>query len=392
MKKILLIVLLSLLVSATSVYGAVNVSAGTKYSRLFPSAAGELLTPGANGYPCFDLTFGFNNHPSDNSDFARIYNYPVYGVGFSAALLNTMKAKDNAFLGNMYNLYAFIESDLWRFGDFALGVKGNFGFGYNKGTFNPVTNPNNDFMGCRIMLYYGMGPYLKFRFAEHWEIGADAMLWHHSNGRMNLPNMGLNEWGAEVFARYFIEKPYTGSRNVNPKAPIDKKILWDIYAGGAPYVSDAIYSAYLADRTREWPFKPQARFVLGGDVMYRYCNALASGIALDLIWSTGNDRLMEADMSLFGKLDGKGYHPLFCGIAFVQEWFMGRVSGRASIGFHAFRRLGQGEALDVPSNMYQTLGGRYYFRKLDNTFIGFDCKVRYFSRADNLQFVAGKRF
>ena len=71
---------------------------------------------------------------------------------------------------------------------------------------------------------------------------------------------------------------------------------------------------------------------------------------------------------------------------------MGRVSGRASIGFHAFRRLGQGEALDVPSNMYQTLGGRYYFRKLGNTFIGFDCKVRYFSRADNLQFVVGKRF
>ena len=393
MKRLLLIIAAATLSFAGYAAGTVNFSAGGKYSKLFHSASDALLPPGANGsYPCFDITVGKNYHPSDSSDFARMYNYPIVGVGFSAALLNTMQTRENAYLGNMYNLYSFLEYDLWKNEAFSVGLKGNLGIGYNKGTFNPVTNPNNDFMGFPLMLYYGMGPYVKLRFGGHWEIGADAQLWHHSNGRMNLPNMGLNEWGVELFARYYVDTPYTGSRKVTPKKPVAKKFLWDVYAGGAPYVSDAIYFAYLKDRTREWPFKPQARFLVGGDVMYRYSNVTASGLALDFIYSTGNDRLMEADLSRFGKLSEQGYHPLYLAAAYVQEVFIGKVSMRASLGVHLFRRLGQGEALDVPTIFFQTLGARYYFQKLADTFIGFDCKVRYFSRADNLQFVVGKRF
>lgn len=387
-------ILLCLLILSCASYASQkpNFSAGTKYARLFSVAANELLQEGANGYPVFDLAIGFNRHPSDSSDFARAFNYPVAGVGVSAALLNTMKTRRDAYLGNMFNAYLFMDWDLLRAGTFALGVKGHVGVGYNNGTYNPKDNPNNDFMGNKIMMYYGFGPYAKFHVADKWEVGASAMIWHHSNSRMNLPNMGLNEWGVEFFARYYLEKPYLGNRKVNPVRPYGKKILWDVYAGGAPYVSDAIYFAYLKDNTREWPFKPQARFLVGGDVMYKYCYVAASGIALDLIYSTGNDRLKEADISRFGKADPAGYSPFFAGISFVQEIYFGNISMRATIGAHIGRRLGTGEALDKPTIWFQSLGGRYYFRKLGNTFIGFDSKVRYFSRADNFALVVGKRF
>ena len=52
------------------------------------------------------------------------------------------------------------------------------------------------------MAYFGAGVFGKVHIGKRWEVGANVMFRHFSNGRLALPNEALNGIGVGVFARY----------------------------------------------------------------------------------------------------------------------------------------------------------------------------------------------
>lgn len=389
-----------------------NFSAGGRYSRYFGYISDELVA--RNGYPKLEFAVGRNTFPSDSSRFDRVFNFPTYGLGFSASLWETMpQRKPMGKYGNMYDLYGFFETDFIRWERFSIGLKGHFGVGYTGVTHHPETNPNNIWTGGHVNIFYGMGPALRFYPHPQWEIGIDAMIWHHSNGRVHMPNSGINELGVALTTRYYMDAPYRGNswRMEKDSEPYKQHFVWSIFGGAEPYTSDAIFNVYNLEtkevekdpsykRTFSWPIKPAVRAQIGADFLWKYSRIAATGITAQVMYASNIDDLRKADLKLcelnpeaYSKEDveSRKYNSFYYGIGITQELQYRRVIVFATVGVHIGRNMGAGEELRY-TPFYQSLGGRYLIPGLDGAYVAFDCKVRYFSRADNLEFSIGKRF
>lgn len=389
-----------------------NFGAGGRYSRYFGYIADELVA--RNGYPKLEISVGRNTFPSDSSRFDRAFNFPNYGLGFAASLWENMpQRKPTGKYGNMYDLFGFFETDFIRWDWFSIGLKGHFGVGYTGVTHHPETNPDNIWTGGHFNIYYGMGPAIRFYPHPQWEIGIDAMIWHHSNGRVHMPNSGINEFGVALTTRYYMDAPYRGNswRMEKDGEPYRKRFVWSIFGGAEPYTSDALYDVYTLEtkevekdpsykRTFSWPLKPAVRAQIGADFLWKYARIAATGITVQAMYASNIEDLKRADRKLcelnpevysIEDIERRRYSPFYFGVGITQEVQYRRVIVFATVGIHIGREMGAAEELRR-TLFYQSLGGRYLIPGLDGTYVAFACKVRYFSRADNLEFTIGKRF
>lgn len=387
-----------------------NFSIEVKNSLIFSEMADRIAE--RNGYPTFAFTTGRNTSPADSNQFDRVFNFPTYGLGVSAALAGTLPFKsETGYMKNIYNLYGFFETDFVRWEKFAIGVKGHIGIGFTEGVYNPFTNPDNEWIGSRLLIYYGMGPSFKYCPVPNWEIGLDIMLWHHSNGRMMLPNWGINEFGLAVTSRYYMDSPYRGNSKGLEKEPFKSCFVWDIFGGAEPYMSFAIYDAFRYENEKckedpsyqrqfEWPLRPAVKAQLGVNLMWKYSRILATGLTVEGLYYSDSDNLKKADRVIADlhpdyitkeQLDNARYSPFYGSVGITQELQYRRVIVFASLGVHIGRQIGIAENLD-DTIFYQSLGGRYLLPGLKGTYLSFACKVRKFSRADNLELCIGKRF
>lgn len=366
-----------------------SIRLGGRYGRFSNiDDAAELLLEHNSGYPHFDIAFGFNHSPKDSSYIRDAWNYPTAGVGFSVSLYDCLECNKerNVSLSNIYNLYLFSEWDLYRSKKLSLGIYGEAGIGYTKEIYDAATNRGNWFLGSHLTLFAGIGPYLRYFITPQLELGLSPMFWHHSNGRVKLPNVGLNEYGVELFMRYHLGTPYRGRPVHFAKTDKASGHNWDIYAGAAPYMSRAQQHGMpeTMGGTPEW------RAVIGGDILWKISHIYSTGAQLDIFYTSDTDILKECDKLLLGDTSPDGYHPIQLGISSAHElYFSPRFTMYGSIGLYLYRELGLYESRTI---VFEKLGARYYLPKAGNIFLALNCRAYNCVRADNLEFCIGKRF
>lgn len=384
MRRAFLLILLGLALSFSSGAEGINFRGGARYSRLsnVDNAASTLLK--TNGYPSFDIALGWSKSPADSSIYADAWNYPIFGIGASVNAAKFMKFQDNIRYSNFYNLYAFTEWDYYRTATFSAGLYVELGLGYFDSIYDKVNNPNQIFLGSRGNIFIGFGPYIKWRPAPQWEIGLSPVFWHHSSGRLSVPNLGLNEYGVELFARYYVKPLYSGGRRFKGEYHFDRKFSWNLFASGTRYISRAQWFA-VGDNTTY-----RLRASLGASAMWKITSVFSTGAELELNYTSDAKDLAGYDKILYGQTSSKGYHPFYVGLASANELYLGRnISMVMCLGLYLHRELGIEER---ESHLYQKIGARYYFEKLANTFIGFNVRAFNFGKADNMEFYVGKRF
>ena len=124
--------------------------------------------------------------------------------------------------------------------------------------------------------------------------------------------------------------------------------------------------------------------------MWKLTDVFSTGVDAELNYSSDTEHLERYDVILHGMKSDRGYNPFYFGIASANELFLGRnVSMMICLGAYLYRELGIQEDI---SRLYQKLGGRYYFDRFGNTFIGFNVRAFNFGRADNMDFYIGKQF
>lgn len=384
MRKTVFIILACILCNFTAEAQRANFRTGARYGRFsnIDNAATMLLK--TNGYPSLDLAVGWTASPADSNYIADAWRYPLFGIGVSVNATQCMKFRNGIKFSNFYNAYGFMEWDFFKTEKLSAGIYGELGLGYNGSIYDKTGNPDQIFLGGPLTILAGLGPYVKWRPSTHWEIGFSPMAWHHSNGRVAVPNLGLNEYGAELFTRYYLDPPYTGERRFKGKYHFDKKFNWDIFVSGTRYISRAQWLAE-ADNTT---FRIRAG--IGGTAMWKITDVFSTGAEIELDYSSDTKDLERYDLIINGRTSDKGYYPFYTGIASANELYFGKnFSMMISIGVYLFRELGIEENV---SHLYQKLGGRYYFEKLGNSFLGFNVRAFNFGRADNMDFYIGKRF
>lgn len=358
------------------------------------------------GYMTYEASIGLQTNPNDGSWYSQAYGFPILNFGFSVARMSNFRFYDQTKFPDLYSLYGSFERSLLRRKIISLGYLLDFGVTYNPGRYNPIKNPGNDWLSSPVMVYFGAGAFLKFHVGKRWELGADVMFRHFSNGRLALPNEAINGIGAGIFARYRLKDyDYTEYRNGTMKKPdFERGMQYVIALGGGVHTCMAEWITYVekesdpaVKKEANSKLKAHPKFSISGDFMYRYSRRYATGIGLDVFYSSNMKELKESDIKLYGAervAQSPGYSPISIGIAVVQEVYWNNFAIHVAVGAYPYRHKGVNTNLEEKDRErgwhYEKAGFRYYFPKLGNTFLGFAIKSHSI-KAEYLEFSTGIR-
>ena len=366
------------------------------------------------GYMTYDLGLGFQTEPESGNAFAQQFGYPILSVGFSLARMGHFQFSDHTKFPDLYTIYGSFERSLFRSKHLSLGYQFDFGGTYNPGKYDPVKNPGNNWLSSPFMAYFGVGAVAKVHIGKRWEIGADAMFRHYSNGRLALPNEAINALGGGIFARYRLSDyeyaKYTGKPQKS--TDFDKGMQYMITLGGSVHTCQAEWNLYAYDHSKpekpaRVPTKEEAaslkahpKFSISFDALYRYALRYATGIGVDMFYSSNMKELEAADRILYGDAAVEacpGYDPISIGLAVVQEVYWNNFAVHVAIGAYPYRHKGVNdkelnEKFDDRERgwHYEKAGFRYYFPKLADTYVGFAIKSHSI-KAEYLEFSVGIR-
>lgn len=358
------------------------------------------------GYMTYEAALGFQTNPEDSCAYAHAFGYPMISVGFSLATMGDFKFHDHTDLPNLYSVYGSFERTLIRKKQASFGYQLDFGLSYNPGRYDPVNNPGNNWLSFPVMAYFGAGAFAKLHLGKRWEIGADLMFRHYSNGRLALPNEALNALGGGLFARYRLsDYDHTRYKGVTGrKAEFDRGMQYAIVLGGGIHTCMAEWNAYVETEPdpsakQEVKLKKHPKLSVSFDALYRYSLRYATGLGIDVFYSSNMDELEKADRIVYGdeSVDNcPGYAPISVGIAFVQEVYWKNLAVHVAVGAYPYRKKGvngpEAEAMGDRERgwHYEKAGLRYYMPKLGDTFVGFAIKSHSI-KAEYLEFSVGIR-
>lgn len=356
------------------------------------------------GYMTYEAAVGFQTSPKDSCNFARAFGYPMISVGISVASMGDFKFSDHTKFPNLYSLFGSFERTLIRNRYSSFGYQLDFGLTYNPAKYDPVHNPGNNWLSSPVMAYFGAGAFAKWHISKRWEIGADVMFRHYSNGRLALPNEALNALGCGISARYrlmdYDYRKYSQPRRLKPE--FTKGMQYAIVLGGGLHSCMAEWNAYVetqADPAKKTDIhlKKHPKLSISLDALYRYSLRYASGLSLDVFYSSNMEELERSDRIVYGdELVDKspGYDPISIGVAFAQEVYWKNLAVHVSIGAYPYRHKGVNgpEAQKMGDRErgwhYEKAGIRYYMPRFGNTFVGFAIKSHSI-KAEYLEFSMG---
>lgn len=360
------------------------------------------------GYMNYEAAVGIQTKPENQNPFAEAFGFPLIDIGISIARAGNFKFSDQTHFPNLYSAYGSFERSILRTEHFSAGYLLNFGATYNPAKYDPVNNPGNNWLSAPFMAYFGAGVFGKLHIGKRWETGVNFMFRHFSNGRLSLPNEALNGMGVGVFARYrlsdYDHKKYTTKYGF--ERDYQRGMQYMIVVGGGVHTCMAEWNAYV-EREPDPVKKAEAaaklkahpKFSLSFDALYRYSMRYATGLGVDLFYSSNMKELEASDRIFYGNeaVDrSPGYSSLSVGIAVVQEVYWRNFAVHVAIGAYPYRHKGvNGPEAKAAGDRergwhYEKAGIRYYFPKLGDTFVGFAIKSHSI-KAEYLEFSVGVR-
>ena len=356
------------------------------------------------GYMTYEASVGYQTNPNDSNYYSRAYGFPLISVGFQVANVGDFKFTDNTKFPCLYSVFGAFERSLLRTKYVSLGYQLEFGLTYNPGRYDPVNNPGNNWLSSPIMAYFGAGAFVKAHIGKRWEIGTLMMFRHYSNGRLALPNEALNAIGAGIFARYRLSdydyRKYRYAERITPD--FKRGMQYIISFGAGAHTCMAEWNAYVErepDPVKKQSVKLKAhpKFSLSAEAMYRYAPRYATGIGVDVFYSSNMKELEASDRIVYGDeaVDNcPGYSPISVGIAVVQEIYWRNFAVHIAIGAYPYRHKGvNGPEAKAAGDRergwhYEKAGLRYYIPKAHNLFFGFGIKSHSI-KAEYLEFSTG---
>lgn len=365
-------------------------------------------------YMTYEMALGIQTDPADSCIYDKLFGYPTIFIGSSVARMGDFQFSDNTKFPNLYSLYGSFERTIIRGNHVSIGYHLNYGLTYNPATYDPMDGEGNNWLSSPFMSYVGAGAFAKVHLGKRWEIGTDVSFRHYSNGRLRLPNEALNAVGGGLFARYGFSdyKPSRYKRHDLELTDFSKYMQYTVAVGGGVHTCQAEWNTYAfdhtqADRPARRPTKDEAaglkahpKFSLGLEATYRYGLRYATGLGLEMFYSSNMADLRAADIILYGETavnNSPGYNPVSIGVAVVQEIYWRNLGLHIAVGAYPYRHKGVN---DKEMNQkygdrergwhYEKAGLRYYFPKLGDTFVGLSIKSHSI-KAEYIEFSLGWR-
>ncbi len=153
----------------------------------------------SRGYRAIDARFGFQT--TGGKLWQQYHSYPRFGFGVHYADL--IKDPSDTILGNPFSLFGFYKAPWATIGPFTFSTDMGLGLSYTSVIFNLETNPYNDLIASHLNLFFDFVFNLGLRVAPRLDLCAGFGVSHYSNGRIHMPQKGVNHWGGSFSMSYF---------------------------------------------------------------------------------------------------------------------------------------------------------------------------------------------
>ena len=335
-------------------------------------------------YPVTDIRIGYQTTENDHP-YAELYGYPNVGFSFGWMGLSALQFNAESHLGSVVNMSGFFEGDFLRTKRFSIGIDGQIGFGLTKVIHDPNYNSLNTTVSSPLLIFARAALKAKFRFTRRLEVGADLHVEHCSTGYLSCPNRGLNGSGASLSLRYYNMPPPRAK--FQPESwPKVRRIFGEVYVGGGLHRSITEWEVF--GTSTPWPI-----FTAGGSINFRYIPQFSAGLNLDM-YNTDRGylkRVEEFERVLYGDeaVDEYGHYDAFsCGLSLLLQFHYGNFTAFGNLGFYVHKHAG---LHDQEGLLYQRVGMKFNFPKLEGLFLAVDCKAHKFTHASMMEFTVGIR-
>ena len=335
-------------------------------------------------YPVTDIRIGYQTNENDHP-YAELYGYPNVGFSFGWMGLSALQYNVESHLGSVVNMSGFFEGDFLRTKRFSIGIDGQIGFGLTKVIHDPTYNSLNTTVSSPLLIFARAGLKAKFRFTRRLEVGADLHVEHCSTGYLSCPNRGLNGSGASLSLRYYNMPPPRAK--FQPESwPKVRRVFGEVYVGGGLHRSITEWEVF--GTSTPWPI-----FTAGGSINFRYIPQFSAGLNLDM-YNTDRGylkRVEEFERVLYGDeaVDEYGHYDAFsCGLSLLLQFHYGNFTAFGNLGFYVHKHAG---LHDQEGLLYQRVGMKFNFPKLEGLFLAVDCKAHKFTHASMMEFTVGIR-
>lgn len=326
-----------------------------EYGGLVP----RVKEKGIKKYYALDLRFAWQKREANV--YTTLYNSPKFGFAFYSASF------DNNVFGEPNALYGFIEIPIGKQKKrlnwiYSIGA----GIAFNFNSFDPEDNPTNELIGTNRNVYVSVNLEGRYNVTDHWVAGLGFGYRHFSNGKIQLPNSGINLVPLVVTAEYNFGEDYT-------YPPRDKL---------PEFIPFNMLSVFGAAGVKNFEYG-EARYLkttLSINIIRQFNYKFSYGLGFELFYTGGSlDRVTE-DKSNFNKQFSYGLATLF-------EWHISeRLYLPVNFGIHLNKNEENTEVLQ-----YERIALRYLIGKQKKVMLGVGLKVTEF-HADYVEWTVGYTF
>ena len=230
------------------------------------------------GYWGMEARLGFQT--TGRKIWQQYNRYPKIGIGLYYADL--VMNRQDTMVGNPIAFFGFYNTPIATVGRFTFGTDVSVGLSYTPIIHDPVENPYNDVVASHINLFFGFKLNMDVELSNQLDMTLGYGLTHHSNGRIHMPQKGVNTWGLSLGMRYMLVTPVELIYQEPPEFIPNSEVQFMVGVGtveekplSQDYPNRYLTSSFAVDYA--FKFNPRMAFTLGLDYFYDGSTALAIG-------------------------------------------------------------------------------------------------------------------
>lgn len=185
-------------------------------------------------YKAIEVRFGYQL--TGTKLWHQMQRYPKLGFGMHYSDL--VQDKSDTVVGNPFSLFGFYNAPWVRFGRFTFSSDMSVGLSYTGLVYDPVTNLYNDVIASHFNLYFDFNLNLSMRATPRVGLNLGYGITHYSNGRIQSPQKGVNNWGWTFGIDYKLTEPVAEFIYREPPPFISTESIELMYAVGTVEAHD----------------------------------------------------------------------------------------------------------------------------------------------------------
>ncbi len=307
----------------------------------------------------------------------QLYGYPTYGLGlYSAFFRNTKK------LGNPIAIYGFFNAPFFKVNQLSLNYELGLGLTFNWNHLDPVKNPSNVAISADKSVYIDAGISLKYNLTNRFALNLGYGFTHFSNGRLKMPNKGLNTGATKISLSYALsDDPIYFKKDTRPLFSGSYEWIISAYGGSR----NVIYTGTDVNLATSMKGINYAVYGISNTLNRQidYKSKIGVGITMEFNGSQNSQivvegaNLDEAELP-FDRHLAVSVYPSY-------ELIINRLSVIIQPGIYLYRM----KSSDMTPAFYQRIGVKYHFLK--DSYFGINLRACNFYESDFIEWSIGHR-